>query len=246
MLRRNVRYRGLEVFKLMVQKRYFAVKVLPWCSKSPSPRKGGTIIVPTNNFEPIHRFGIVAAMSKNHIIGVNGHLPWNIPEDRGDFIQLTKGKVLIIGRKTYEEVPTLSHISHAAKCIVISKTVKKSQTKTSSDVKIEIVESFPEALDLARRMTSTSTVSESDSPCDIECWVAGGEGVYKVAVLHPSARTLQLTVIDMDVDVCSGTEIARFPPKYHWDTRFRQISATETIVKGDQASKFTRYLYMKK
>jgi dihydrofolate reductase len=246
MVLRYIPHRRSNDIASIRQKRYYAVKELSWCSKDTLSRKAGTIISPTNEFRPIHRFGIVAAMSRNHIIGVNGHLPWNITEDRQDFVQLTKGKVLIIGRKTFEEEPSLSHISHVAKCIVISKTMPKSRMNISTEVEIHIVQSFPEALALARRVTSFSADPQSDSPLDMECWVAGGEGVYKVAVLHPSAQILQLTVIDMDVDFQSGTEVARFPPKYHWDTRFRQTSAIATIAKGDQSIKFTKYMYVKK
>ena len=42
-------------------------------------------------------------MSRNRIIGVNGGLPWSLPEDRKNFKALTTGKVLVVGRKTYEE-----------------------------------------------------------------------------------------------------------------------------------------------
>lgn len=230
--------------------RYFAVKELPWCSKGLPPHKAETSKLEKNPkiLQPIPAFGIVAAMTKNHIIGVNGILPWNIPEDRQDFIQLTKGKVLIIGRKTLEEQTALSHISHVAKCIVISKTIEKSNIKEPAKLEIHVVQSFPEALDLARRINGVSLEKETESPNELQCWVAGGEGVYNVAVLHPSARVLQLTVIDMEVEVetAATNEIVRFPPKYHWDTKFRLASVEETTTTGDHAVKFTKYLYIRK
>lgn len=46
---------------------------------------------------------IVAAAS-NDVIGVNNTLPWNIPEDMKFFREKTKGKALIMGRKTFESV----------------------------------------------------------------------------------------------------------------------------------------------
>src|SRR3954462_14426632 len=44
------------------------------------------------------------AVSENDVIGTNNTLPWDIPEDMKFFRDKTKGKALIMGRKTYESV----------------------------------------------------------------------------------------------------------------------------------------------
>ena len=236
--------------------RNLAVKELPWCSKSKLPRNNidadqGML------YHPIERFGIIAAMSNNHIIGVKGTLPWDIPADRKEFVRMTSGKVLIVGRKTFEEQGDLSHISHSAKCIVISESLDSEsiQSKVSSiQTEVLIARSFPEALDVARRVvekkTNASTCSSSGNflEDDIECWIAGGQGIYHRSVVHPSAWTIHLTVIDIDVDVScySSTEITRFPPKYHWDNRFTEVSSTEDMTQDDRPIRFTHYIYKKK
>ncbi|NJL24966.1 MAG: dihydrofolate reductase [Calothrix sp. SM1_5_4] len=46
----------------------------------------------------------IVAVAENDVIGVNNDLPWNIPEDMKFFREKTKGKALIMGRKTYESV----------------------------------------------------------------------------------------------------------------------------------------------
>lgn len=46
----------------------------------------------------------IVAAAANDVIGVNNDLPWNIPEDMKFFREKTKGKALIMGRKTYESV----------------------------------------------------------------------------------------------------------------------------------------------
>lgn len=46
----------------------------------------------------------IVAASENNVIGVNNDLPWNIPEDMKFFRDKTKGKALIMGRKTFESV----------------------------------------------------------------------------------------------------------------------------------------------
>jgi len=46
----------------------------------------------------------IVAAAANDVIGVNNGLPWNIPEDMKFFREKTKGKALIMGRKTFESV----------------------------------------------------------------------------------------------------------------------------------------------
>lgn len=47
---------------------------------------------------------IVAAISKNNVIGKNNKLPWHLPEDLERFKKLTLGKNVLMGRKTYESI----------------------------------------------------------------------------------------------------------------------------------------------
>ena len=46
----------------------------------------------------------IVAASQNNVIGVDNDLPWNIPEDMKFFRDKTKGRALIMGRKTFESV----------------------------------------------------------------------------------------------------------------------------------------------
>ena len=41
----------------------------------------------------------------NRCIGVGGKLPWHLPEDLVHFKTLTLGKVVVMGRKTWESIP---------------------------------------------------------------------------------------------------------------------------------------------
>ena len=47
---------------------------------------------------------IVVAASRNGVIGVDGDLPWRLPDDLRYFKQLTTGKPVVMGRKTYESI----------------------------------------------------------------------------------------------------------------------------------------------
>jgi dihydrofolate reductase len=47
---------------------------------------------------------IVAAVARNGVIGVDGGLPWLLPDDLRRFKELTMGHVLVMGRRTWESI----------------------------------------------------------------------------------------------------------------------------------------------
>lgn len=49
---------------------------------------------------------IIAAASANNVIGFNNKLIWNIPKDLKRFKELTQGHSVIMGRKTFESLPS--------------------------------------------------------------------------------------------------------------------------------------------
>lgn len=54
------------------------------------------------------KISLIVAMDRNGVIGKDGGLPWpRIPEDMRHFRRITDGKEIIVGRKTYERLPSL-------------------------------------------------------------------------------------------------------------------------------------------
>ena len=47
---------------------------------------------------------LIAAMTKERVIGKENKLPWDIPEELQHFRSTTKDSVIIMGRKTYESI----------------------------------------------------------------------------------------------------------------------------------------------
>lgn len=198
------------------------------------------------SLEPIDKFGVVAAMARNRVMGVNGKLPWNLPEDRKNFVNLTRDRVLIMGRRTYEESPTKSHICHAKNNIVVSRTMDEEHDR---DI-LKIARSFPEALHIAKTL-----VNEGEQKGDtLECWIVGGERIYNEALNHPAALELHLTIVDMNVDVSKltnenlNTSVALFPAKYRWDRHFNEVQRSdhETTDGDGNPLKFTQVVYRRK
>jgi dihydrofolate reductase len=50
------------------------------------------------------RIYLVAAVAANGVIGVDGKLPWHLPEDLKHFKKLTLGHPVIMGRRTWESL----------------------------------------------------------------------------------------------------------------------------------------------
>ena len=118
---------------------------------------------------------IIAAIGKNKVIGNKNTLPWKLPADMEHFKQLTMGKPVIVGRKTFESI---GKALPGRKNIVISHL---------PDYKAEgciVVHSAEEAL------------KEAGNHGEVK--IAGGATIYKEFL--PKADKLYLTLIDSDFE----------------------------------------------
>ena len=48
--------------------------------------------------------GLIATCSRNNVIGKDVKIPWRISGEQKQFKDLTTGNVVIMGRRTYEEI----------------------------------------------------------------------------------------------------------------------------------------------
>lgn len=127
------------------------------------------------------RISQIAAMSKNRVIGKDNTLPWRIPEDLKFFKNKTHGKVLIMGRKTFESLP--AHLPDRFH-IVISRSAMESEEDD-----VQFVTSIHEALKVAEEMTE-------DWPEEV--FVIGGGEIYSASL--PMTDRIYLTVIDQSFE----------------------------------------------
>jgi dihydrofolate reductase len=241
-LRRNPLARRLLRLSMdQAHRRWHAVKVLPWCTKGggqesqPLHKEDQRTTAAAQSWHPIPRFSIVAAMSLNRIIGVDGALPWeHLEQDRKIFTDLTKDQLVILGRATFHEKADLSHIRHVGCCIVVSTTMGADQLdrRRGDDFPdVKCAASLPEALDMARTLCDATTTphaagnnGEQGDQSPMACWVVGGERLYNEAVMHPSLDAIHLSIVDRIIDEPSDRLIRRFPPKYRWDHKFVHVS----------------------
>ena len=93
---------------------------------------------------------------------------------------------------------------------------------------------------------SVSALENHGSFKDIPCWIAGGERLYNEAILHPSAECIHLTVVDKEVDIANCSDFARFPVKYRWDNRFKEVFKEDLVAKeGEVGLPFSHYVFQR-
>jgi dihydrofolate reductase len=118
---------------------------------------------------------LIAALARNHTVGINNALPWHLPDDLKYFKATTTGKPIIMGRKTYDSIGRPLPGRHN---IVVTR---------DADWRAEgvtVAHSVAEALAAA-----------GDVP---EVFLIGGATLYKEAL--PLADRLYLTEIEADVE----------------------------------------------
>lgn len=117
---------------------------------------------------------LIAALGKNRIIGNENKLIWNIPADMKHFRELTTGKAVVMGRKTFESI---GRPLPKRKNIILTRDMNY---KAESCI---LVNSVEEALKAAG---------------DGEVMIIGGAQIY--AEFLPKANKMYLTFIDADFE----------------------------------------------
>lgn len=113
---------------------------------------------------------LIAAVGKNNELGLDNHLIFNIPGDLKFFRNITLGKTVIMGRKTYESIgkPLPKRIN-----IVVSNSLKETDG-------ITIINSFEEVL-------------EKYLNSEEEVFIIGGESLYNYFINY--AQNIYLTKV---------------------------------------------------
>lgn len=132
---------------------------------------------------------LVVAASRNGVIGKDGGLPWHISSDLKLFKQITMGKPVIMGRKTWDSLPRKP--LPGRRNIVISR--KADQPLSGAE--------------LARSVDDALALAKLGDPAEIA--VIGGGEIYRL--FWPLADQVYLTEVDLDVE--GDTFLPKIDPK---------------------------------
>jgi len=118
---------------------------------------------------------IIVAMSENNVIGKDNELPWHMPNDLKHFKEITMGKPILMGRKTFESIgrplPGRMNIILSSDpaylapgCIVISSVEELEQVVSSDDETMVIggAKVFAQFLEVASKLYLTRIHTQVD------------------------------------------------------------------------------------
>jgi dihydrofolate reductase len=117
---------------------------------------------------------MIAAMANNRVIGAENNMPWHLPADLAHFKNVTLGKPIIMGRKTYDSI---------GKALPGRLNIVVSRDDTLKLVDALVVRDCQQALSAAGDVE--------------EVMIIGGGSIYEYFL--PFCQRLYLTHIDLDV-----------------------------------------------
>jgi dihydrofolate reductase len=126
--------------------------------------------------------GLIWAQSTSGVIGRDGGIPWRLPEDQARFKDITMGRTVVMGRLTWESLPSKVRPLPGRKNVVLTR-----QADYMADG-AHVVPTLQDAL------------------TDDITWVIGGEQIYGLAL--PIATRCEVTEVEIDVPRDDGDAVA--------------------------------------
>jgi dihydrofolate reductase len=145
---------------------------------------------------------MIAAVSRNGVIGRDNKLPFDYPEDLKFFRKMTAGSTVIMGRKTFDSI---GRPLPKRRNIVITRNDKPIEG-------VELATSLRDAIDIADEPIPLAGLVDDKTGLPIlpidnnNIWLIGGASVYSEGLIH--AREIYLTLIP---EIIEGENLVRFP-----------------------------------
>ncbi len=122
---------------------------------------------------------LIFARAANGVIGKGGVMPWHLPEDLAHFKELTQGRPVVMGRKTWDSLPERFRPLPDRLNIVVTRQ------EVWQDEGAKPATSLEDALNIAGQSADT-------------VWVMGGAQIYAQAL--PLARRVEVTEIHREFE----------------------------------------------
>ena len=132
--------------------------------------------------------GLVVACSLNWVIGLDGDMPWHLPEDLRHFKRVTMGHAILMGRKTHESI---------GRALPGRRNIVITRQKDAHFENCDVAESVEEAIQMAR---------DGGDPCP---HIIGGGEIYRQALKQ--VTEIHLTQIPIE------TPGDTFFPELDWE-----------------------------
>jgi dihydrofolate reductase len=156
------------------------------------------------------RLCLIVAAASNGTIGLNNALPWRLSGDLKRFKEITMGKPIIMGRKTFESI---------GRPLPGRTNIVLSRDPSFQAANIEVVQDFPTARTVAAHAAERASADE--------IMIIGGAGIYEIA--FPYADRVYLTEVHAEID---GDAVFPAYDKADWielSRTYQQAASGETF-----------------
>lgn len=155
---------------------------------------------------------IVACTDKENVIGKDNKLPWNLPEDLQHFKEITMGKTIVMGRKTFESLPKVLPGRHH---IVLT----RNQNYKVNNPKVEVV------------VGNINNIFKKMKYSENEYFIIGGAEIYKAGIKFADKIFLTRIYENIEGDVYFPTI----------DDKYWNISCMSQVIVSKQTGLIFRY-----
>ena len=169
------------------------------------------------------KFKLVVAFDNDKIIGKKGSekLLWHIPEDLAHFKKLTEGQVVLMGKSTFESLPSFAKPLPNRVNLVLSRTDQGEKDGA-------IFGNLDELLLLANKYAQDGK----------ELFAIGGASVYKLFIEQNLAQTIFATRINASFESKTQGDEVRFPD---FEDKFILVSKEELQSKSGYTIYFEKW-----
>lgn len=179
--------------------------------------------------------GIIVAYDKNKTIGYKGKIPWKIKGEQEQFKELTTNNIVVMGRKTYEEIgkPLHNRVN-----VIISSEMYKDKENYPGLYIYKYIEDFIDIYTFTKQILHPNNKLEKDfSNKDI--FAIGGVKIF-----------------ERFIDIADCIYVTKIHKEYFGDVKFPEISPdmfVEEILydtfgmdKDKSLVQYTRFKYIAK
>ena len=148
---------------------------------------------------------IIVALDNNYLIGNQGKLPWNIPDDLRNFRLQTWGHPVIMGRVTYDSLPK-KPLRGRLNIVV---------TKTNVGHDIFQLFDWTQIVYFQPNLGEAVKLAKMYCPNNDEIFIIGGRQIYETALNDGIVDKLYVTHVEGDYE--GDTHFPKIPNEFHVD-----------------------------
>jgi len=164
-----------------------------------------------NPQEFLNKFSMIFATSTNGMIGKDNKLLWHLPNDLKRFKELTKNKIVIMGRKTFDSLPNgpLPGRLNVVLCNDDIEFLERPEKISTPNTAVTKLSNIQAVFNFVHNFEMNSSMKNIETD---EVFVIGGGIIYNLFL--PFVQKIYMTYVDVEID--GDTKIPDIN-KYIWE-----------------------------